>query len=161
MPRSCTICGHAERESVDLALVRGTSYRTIADQHGVSKTALIRHKADHLPVALVKSREAAVVADADTLLHEVRGLQERTLSILACAEEAGELSTALRAIREARGNLELLGKLAGELNEAPTVNVLVASAEWMQTRATILNALDPYPPARLAVSEALSRASGG
>jgi hypothetical protein len=39
-----------------------------------------------------------------------RDLQERALAILLKAEETKELNVALRAIREARGNLELLAK---------------------------------------------------
>ena len=66
------------------------------------------------------------------------------------------------AIREARGNLELLGKLTGELRErgiqpAPqnTVNVLVTSPEWLKIRNVIARALQPFPEARAAVVEAL------
>jgi hypothetical protein len=46
-----------------------------------------------------------------------RDLQERALTTLVRAEEAEELNVALRAIREARGNLELLAKLLDELDE--------------------------------------------
>ena len=48
-----------------------------------------------------------------------RDLQERALAILFKAEETKELNVALRAIREARGNLELLAKLLDELDERP------------------------------------------
>jgi len=46
-----------------------------------------------------------------------RDLQERALTTLVKAEETEELDVALRAIREARGNLELLAKLLDELDE--------------------------------------------
>ena len=59
------------------------------------------------------------------------------------------------AIREARGSLELLGKLAGQLQEGPTVNILV-SAEWRGLQTVILKALEPHAAARLAVAEALA-----
>lgn len=50
--------------------------------------------------------------------------------MLAKAEESGELHVALRAVREARDNLELLGRLDGSLDVpiAPAsgrVNVIV------------------------------------
>lgn len=48
-----------------------------------------------------------------------RDLQERALTTLVKAEEAEDLDVALRAIREARGNLELLAKLLDEINERP------------------------------------------
>ena len=46
-----------------------------------------------------------------------RDLQERALTTLVRAEEAEELNVALQAIRQARGNLELLAKLLDELDE--------------------------------------------
>ena len=57
------------------------------------------------------------------MLRQVRALQSKTLSILLQAEGAGDLRTALAAIREARGNVELLAKLSGELDERPVVNL--------------------------------------
>jgi hypothetical protein len=59
----------------------------------------------------------------------------------------------LGAIREARGNLELLAKLLGELDERP-VNVLL-SPEWLNLRTVIVTALEPHPEARGAVLEAI------
>ncbi len=76
----------------------------------------------------------------------------------AC-EVDGDLRVALGAIREARGCLELLGKLAGELQEGATVNVFV-SAEWLQVQAVILTALEPHAEARFAVAAALGNIGG-
>src|SRR5215210_8894002 len=150
MPRACTICVHENRHTIDRALVGGETLRTISDRFAVSKTALIRHKDEHLPAKLVMAQAAEEVAQADDLLDQVRDLQGRALAILDKAEEAGELRTALSAIREARGNLQLLAKLLGELDERPQVNVLV-SPEWLELRAVIVTALGPHPHAREAV----------
>ena len=113
MPRRCTVCDHETRTSIETALISGAPLRDIAGRYGVSKSALERHKADHLPAGLAKAREAEEAARADDLLSHVRGLQGRTLAILESAEVSGEHRTALAAIAEARRNLELLGKLAG------------------------------------------------
>ena len=154
MPRRCTVCDHEARASIDAVLISGAALRDIAGRHGVSKSALERHKAGHLPAHLAQAREAEEVARADDLLSQVRYLQDRTLAILTTSEDAGELRTALAAIREARGNLELLAKLLGELDDAPKVNILV-SAEWVTIRAAMMEALVPYPEARFAVADAL------
>lgn len=123
--------------------------------------ALERHKANHLPAALVQAQAAADVARADTLLDQVRDLRRRALAILQQAEQGHDLRAALLAIREARGNLELLAKLLGELkDQAPAVNVLIASPEWLDFRERLLDALEPYDDARVAVVEALRHASG-
>jgi hypothetical protein len=76
------------------------------------------------------------------------------------AEKSGDLRTALAAISQARGNLELLGKLAGELDERPVVNLNV-SPEWMELRTVIVGALDAHPQARGAVLSALEGAGNG
>jgi len=112
MSRPCSICRHPQREDIDAALVAGSAtYRAIAERYGTSLTALHRHKKEHLPLELVKAQEAQEVAQADTLLGQIMDLQTRTLSILQRAEKAGDLRTALQAVREARGNLELLARM--------------------------------------------------
>ena len=119
-----------------------------------------RHKGKHLPAKLVMAQAAEEVAEADTLLDQVKDLQGRAYTILDKAEEAGELKTALSAIREARGNLELLAKLLGELDERPVVNLNVSS-EWLELRAVIVTALAPHPEAMSAVVRALEGTEGG
>src|ERR671913_2643141 len=126
MPRSCTVCEHPKREIIDRELVGGASNRSVASLYDVSEAAVRRHKANHLPAKLVMAQQAEEVAQADDLLQQVRDLQGRALAILGKAEAAGDLRTALGAIREARGNLELLAKLLGELDERPVVNVDVS-----------------------------------
>jgi hypothetical protein len=100
------------------------------------------------------------VARADDLLEQVRYLQAHALDILDRAEKSGDLRTALAAISQARGNLELLGKLAGELDERSVVNLNI-SPEWLELRAVIVGALEPHPAAHRAVLGALERAGNG
>ncbi len=154
MPRTCTVCVHKDREAIDQALVSGQSARALAALYRVSDDAITRHNAAHLPHALTKAQAARDVAQADSLLSEMQRLQKITLGILGRAVSADDLRTALVAIREARGNLELLAKITGELDERAVVN-LVVSPEWAQVRHTLLVALAPYPEARVAVAARL------
>jgi hypothetical protein len=108
----------------------------------------------------VKAQDAEEVAQAGDLLAQVRSLQRRALAILDTAEQEGDLKVALRGTREARGNLELLSKLLGELDERPQLNVLLAP-ECLQVRAAILAALAPYTEARAAVTGSLARLEAG
>lgn len=108
-----------------MALVAGEPYRSVANRYeSLSQAAVQRHEENHLPATLSK------------------------------AEEAGELRTALSAIREARGNLELLAKLSGELQQEGTVN-LHLSPEYLEVRTAILVAVEPYPEAAQAISRAM------
>ena len=60
----------------------------------------------------------------------------------------------LKTAAQLQSSLELLGKLLGELDDRPQINVLV-SPEWHQVRDTLLLALQPYPEARTSVAERL------
>ena len=160
MPRSCTICEHPDRESIDKALVGDASNRSVASLYDVSEAAVRRHKSNHLPAKLVLAQQAEEAAEAGELLDQVQDLQARTLAILEAAEETSQHRTALAAIREARSNLELLAKLLGELDDRPQINVLVSS-EWLELRAVIVGALQPHSEARGAVLAAIEGISNG
>lgn len=69
------------------------------------------------------------------------------------------MSTPNCRLTQARGNLELLARLLGELEEQSVkVAVLVQSPDWLRLRTAILAALDDYPEARLALVRALQDA---
>lgn len=154
MPRTCSICGSPDRAAIDAAIVAGEAYRSIAKRFDLSAAAVFRHRAEHIPTTLARAKEAGDVALADDLLGQVRDLQGRTLAILTAAEGGEDYPMALRAIGEARRNLELLAKLTGELDERPVVNVLV-SPQWLTLRGQIVAALAPYPEARYALAGVL------
>jgi hypothetical protein len=160
MPRRCTVCDHPERRGIDETLVTGAPYRSVAKRFELSESAVYRHETEHLPAHLLKAKEVEEVTQADDLLEQVRNLQAHALDILERAEKTGDLRTALAAISQARGNLELLGKLAGELDERPVVNLNV-SPEWLELRAVIVGALEPHPAAHGAVLRALESGAGG
>ncbi len=160
MPRACTVCEHPDREAVDRALVAGDANTRLSSVFAVSEQALRRHKASHLPAKLVMAEKAAEVAEADNLLEQVGDLQRRTMAVLEAAEASQEHRTALAAIREARGNLELLAKLVGQLDERPVVNLNI-SPEWLELRTVIVGALAPYTEARGAVLRAIEGAGDG
>jgi hypothetical protein len=158
MPQQCTVCGHEDSVLINEALViHGTAMRRIASRYGMSEAAIRRHR-QHIPQLLVKASEAMEIAEADHLLDQVRDLQERTLNILGKAEGDDDLRTALAAISQARGNLELLGKLAGELQQEGTVNIYM-NPQWIELRAVIVNALAPHPEAKRSVLRAIEEVS--
>jgi len=143
MARPCTICPHADRQAIDSAVLSGESFRNIAKRFALSVAALYRHR-EHLPATLVKAQEAAEVAHADSLLAQVGELRARAMSILDTAEATGQLMPALAAIREARSCLELLAKLLGELDERPTLNLIMAP-QWGRLVSGLRDVLAPHP----------------
>ena len=69
-------------------------------------------------------------------------MQAHAPDILERSEKTGDLRTALARDLPGAGNLELLGKLAGELDERPVVNLNV-TCEWLELRTVIVGALEP------------------
>jgi hypothetical protein len=114
---------------------------------------------DHLQAHLVQARAAEAMTQADDLLAKVQRLEHEARRIGQKAEAAGDHRTALQGIRELIRIVELLAKLRGELQTAPTTNVLVL-AEWQQVRTRLLAALAPFPKARTAVANALQTGEG-
>ena len=151
MPRHCTICDHAQRQAIDEALLRSETYRKIAKHYETSITALHRHKQSHIPKALAKAQEAQEVALGDSLLDRLRQLNVETQEVLRAARDEKNHELRLRAISRAEKQLELEGKLLGELEPPKTViNVAVVAP-------VILEALADYPEARVAVAAKLRR----
>jgi len=86
MTRTCTVCAHQERHSIDTALVKASDpYRTIAAQYGLSHQSLLRHKADHLLPEIVAAWQAERQQNGLDLAEEVRGWMDTITKLLrAC-----------------------------------------------------------------------------
>src|SRR5215204_1298371 len=102
MPRSCPICDHEDLDGINAALASNERIRTIAERWSVRKTALMRHRNEHLPYSAIEAKEAEAKE--------------------AEAKEAEELNAALRAIREVKGDLELMTAPLNELDERSVDN---------------------------------------
>ncbi len=88
MTRRCTVCSHPERHAIDKALVavRGP-YRDIARQYGLSKDALLRHKADHLLAEIVAAWQAERQTNGLELASELRGWMDTITKLLRACDE--------------------------------------------------------------------------
>jgi hypothetical protein len=160
MPRSCSVCTHDERDSIEDAFIVGTPKRRIASHYGVSERAVRHHLREHLPALLALARDAERASRADSLLDRIEALQSRLLAILEATEETHDHRVALSAIREARANLELIGEVTRELDRAGTIN-LELTVEWQEVKAVLVNTLASYPEAQQAVFNALEEAPNG
>jgi hypothetical protein len=143
---------------INLALVSGEPLRSIAGRTGLAKSSLQRHKENCIPRDIVQARLFGKVADTDMLLGQLCRLQQRSEQILSNVEQSNDHRTALAAIREIRGLLELQGKFVPGNQSTNLPNALL-TPEHLQLRTTILEILNAYPEAKLALASKLSGAS--
>ena len=149
MPRTCTICANPDIQGIDQALVAGTPYRAVAERFEISPPSLYRHQQGHLPATLLKAREVPEVAHADGLIAQLQNLQQKALEILNRAEGNGDLRSALAALRELRGTVELTARLTGQMSTGRPAHVVAqprpyADVPFEQLEAVVakLDALD-------------------
>jgi DNA-binding transcriptional ArsR family regulator len=156
--RTCTICSHPARETIDSSLVRRVPYRNISKRFGVSETALSRHLNDHLAEYVQQALATYGEEKGIRVLDKLSGIVEKLEAFLdkAEAEEDG-LGFRVTAA-ELRKHLELISKLQGELAQegATTVNVaLVEHPDFQRLEELIFRALEHHAQARWDVAEAL------
>lgn len=134
-------------------MVEGKGVRHIAKRFGVGYNAVQRHKA-HIPELLLKAQENMDAYDAGIILRKIRDLEEETLEQLQGAKDDSDRRYVLAAIREQRGNLELVSRVAKLIGDAPTVNIF-NSPQYIQLQTVVVEALQEHPQARSAVVRAL------
>jgi hypothetical protein len=161
--RRCSVCAHKNRKEIDRELIKGVPYRKVAKKFGFANSTLQYHqRAGHIPAFIAKAEEAKQIAKGADLLKWTRGLLGKSISYMDQAEAAGDLRTAISAVREARGCVELLGQVTGELNArnqtAVQVNVgvqtITTSPEW----PVLMRVLSKHPEIRAELMTALAEA---
>jgi hypothetical protein len=163
----CTVCAHREHAGIDLALARGVSAYALAKRYDLGHDALYRHARNHLPpqlrakliagpsiegVDLDRLRET----ESQSLLMNLVSLRHRLFANLDVAEGAGDGNMISRVAGQLHRNLELTGKLLGDLGvgNSITQNILVLPA-YVEMRVELVRALAPFPEARQAVAAVL------
>jgi hypothetical protein len=128
--RPCAVCsGPVEvRKAIDRQILSGTPVTRIAKNFPqVSLSSIYRHSQKHLSRAQL--RASIDRADEAEEQHEValvldaRKLRYKAIQLLIAAERSGDLTNALRGIREARETLLAEARLSGQLDPPPAVSV--------------------------------------
>jgi len=126
--QKCSICTHPMSNDINEALLMSTySLRDIAEQFGVSKSALQRHKEEHIPMNLIHAKEAKEICNAEIILKKLIHLGTDAARITKLAEDSNELKTALSGIREQSRIIEILAKMGDQIQPSKidlTVNNL-------------------------------------
>ena len=164
----CHVCTHRERAAIELAIARGVSSYAAAKRYGVSPDSIRRHARNHFPpqlrAKLIAGPDLSIDLDrlreteSQSLLANLVALRHRLFASLDVAEEAGDGNMLSRVAGQLHRNLEICGKLLGDLNVGSTTitNVLVMPA-YIELRVGLVEALAPYPEAKIAVARVLHR----
>jgi hypothetical protein len=139
----------------------------VSRRYDVSTDALYRHGRNHLPPQLRAKLIAGPDTDIDidrlkesesqSLLANLVALRHRLFASLDVAEECGDSNMVCRVTAQLHANLELTGKLLGDLGVGSvTTNVLILP-EYVELRVALVDALASFPEARKAVAQVLHR----
>lgn len=132
--------------------------RDIAVQFGLSHTAVQRHASEHIPQQIKQSQAAKEEAQALDVVRQLKFINSVTLDILKEARDGKKNGMALFAIDRVTKQLELQAKLLGAI-DTPQVNIYI-TPEWQAIRAVLVQALAPFPDARIAAAAALAGLEG-
>jgi hypothetical protein len=152
---TCKVCNHEEVNAINEKLVTGVPLRDLEKTYDVGRMSLFRHREKHLPKTLIKAQALKEESAADDLLDRVEGLFDQAQDLMTIAKEDGKYAPAVAALKECRANLELIGKLLGELKCGTQINIHY-NPQWVELKSTIYDVLKAYPEARLALVEKLT-----
>ena len=115
MGRACSVCKHPKRTEIETAIVNSVPYRTIAREYGLTHVSISRHVENgHMAQALEKAGKKRA-DETVSLFDRLRALQGKALNLLDTAISEGKTVSTSPLLRELRSQLELEGRITGEL----------------------------------------------
>lgn len=168
-PGSCQVCNSPHRHSVDVALAHGLGHDAIGKRYNLSPHSVQRHGKNHLSPQMRAAVQHALhpsavdldalkVSEGENLLHHLAHQRARLATHIELAVAIGDPSAAIRGEAAITNNLQLISKLLGVL-----VNVhetrhqhILTHPDYLRLREVLLQALAPFPEARIAVGRALA-----
>jgi hypothetical protein len=124
-PKPCEVCTSEHRKKIEAEMLRGVDNSVVAGRWGVSTRAVNHHEKVCVAKVLHKARKAHEVFAANSVRDCVLQLRDKTLAILDQAEKNQDFPLALKAIKEAKGILELMAKVSGEINTQAQNNFII------------------------------------
>lgn len=120
-----------------------------------NKATVSRHMRNCVPARIRETmRPEPINVEGLNVVNALTTSHATTLRILEDSLAEGDRRTALMALQTEIKQLELNAKLTGQLNDAPQVNFLL-NPEFVKLKQIMIKTLEPFPDARLKLSEAL------
>jgi hypothetical protein len=139
----------------------------IARRFKLGVDSVYRHSRAHLPPQLRASLLAGPDLDgvdldklreseSQSLLANLVALRHRLFAALDTAEEYNDAGMLTRVASQLHANLELTGKLLGDLGVGGTTNInVLIQPQYIELRVALVQALASFPEARQAVAAVL------
>lgn len=121
MGRPCSLCSHVLRPQAEEELLRGASVRTVAALTGVSKSAVAGHRNRCMTHVIQKATEPRIMERSDKLMRRLDMLLATALAVASRAEKKRNDGLLLKALRDARDTLKVMGEFTGAKAEPPRV----------------------------------------
>src|SRR5215467_6855659 len=165
----CQGCNHVERVRIERLLAAGGSIKGTARKFEIDHHALRRHWINHVSAearatyiagaGATKDQLEAIVADESlALIDHYRIVRGGLYKGFGAASEIGDCSSLSMLAGRLHENLRDCGRLTGELQNGPLLNVqnnVLVNPDYSKAIARIVSAVAPYPEAREAVIAAL------
>src|SRR5262245_10351557 len=163
------IAEHSDRARIEYDLTRGIPVRRVAKKYGINQHCAYRYlkkmppqlKAAHLGKMLRAGAdlEKLRIDESEGLLQNLATQRARLLLVQDHAMETENGGLATQISGAIHRNLELVAKLLGELasHQVRTNISVLVQPEYLDLRAALVRALQPYPDARAAVAAVLHR----
>ena len=165
----CQGCNHPERVRIERLLAAGASIKGAARKFAIDYHALRRHWINHVSAearaayiagaGATKDQLEEVVADESlALIDHYRIVRAGLYKGFGAASEIGDCNALALLAGRLHENLRDCGRLTGELQHGPLLNVqnnVLVSPDYSKVIARIVSAVAPYPDARAAVIAAL------
>lgn len=160
----CQVCNlnKSERLELEKSFLNNQSQASLSRDYNVSVDSIRNHMQNHVSRQLVKSVEMRQAMESGNLLGEIEDLLSRSKHILRRAERDGRLNLALNAIKETRGTLELMSRIAVTLHQIRTAELQAQQEQEGGTHsAEFQEGLSRLSDAELTLFEALMEKMAG
>lgn len=154
---TCSICKDPRIEEINSKIASQEKLADISREFAVSEDALSRHKEKCIIEALAASPNTKDIIKGDNLLDQLQAARTSALDLLDKAIAAADTKVygpPSSYLSEIRQQIKLWAELEGKLAGQPQINITL-NAEWIELRAVIIQALDPYPQAKEAMVRAI------
>ncbi|MCH8093496.1 MAG: hypothetical protein IH953_02780 [Chloroflexi bacterium] len=150
---ACSICSHSDQQAIDRALaLREVTQAKVSRELKISRTSVHRHFHNHLLPMLGDLLRRHRDAEGLDILSELQGLYVDLRERYDAIDDRGLVPSYHGQLRK---DLELLARITGELESAKLQIDITQTQQFIEVNQVILDSLQPFPEARLAVAAAL------